>query len=53
VRDLRFWWGELADASPAPEEGEFFGMALDIDPAESQLVYQTLSTGTDVSACFL
>ena len=42
--DLSFDWGAPATSSPAPDEGEFFGMALDIDPAQGVLWYQTLPT---------
>lgn len=41
---LTVGWGELAVASTAPAEGEFFGMALNIDPDDNLLGYQTLPT---------
>lgn len=44
VTELTFDWGELAVASAAPAEGEFFGMALSIDTEDNVLGYQTLPT---------
>jgi hypothetical protein len=42
VTELTFTWGELAVASTAPDEGQFFGMALDIDADDDVLGFQTL-----------
>jgi hypothetical protein len=42
VTELSFTWGEAAVADAAPEEGQFFGMAIDIDTDDNVLGYQTL-----------
>lgn len=44
VTELTVRWGDLAVASTAPDEGEFFGMALDINPDDDVLGYQSLPT---------
>jgi hypothetical protein len=42
VTELSFTWGALAVADPAPDEGRFFGMAIDVDADDNVLGYQTL-----------
>lgn len=42
VTELAFTWGELAVADLAPDEGQFYGMAIDLNADDNVLGYQTL-----------
>ncbi len=42
VTRLAFTWDELAVASSAPDDGQFFGMAIDLDGDDNVLGFQTL-----------
>lgn len=42
VTEVTFTWGELAVADAAPDEGQFFGMAINLNADDDILGYQTL-----------
>lgn len=42
VTELSFTWGAAAVADTAPDEGQFYGMAINLDRDDNVLGYQTL-----------